>query len=610
MKFKSLENCINFLDREGELVRIQNEVDPELEMAEITRRVFETQGPAILFENVKQSRFPAVSNMFGTWERAQKIFEPELNQVKALVDLKCDPSLMVRSPKKALQSSAALIHSLPVKTSRAKVLQNSTKIEDLPMIKCWPEDGGAFVLLPQVFSRDPEKPSIFKSNLGMYRIQISGGAYESNKEVGLHYQIHRGIGNHHKKALERNEPLKVSIFIRGPPAQCLAAVMPFPEGMPEIAFAGALAGRNFKYCIQNGFTISADADFCITGTVVLNRTKLEGPFGDHLGYYSNAHQYPYLRVESVWHKKNPIFPFTVVGRTPQEDTNFGRLIHEITRSAIKDTIPGVTAVNAVDDAGVHPLCLAIGHERYVPYEKRAPRELLTHANAILGTNQLSLAKYLMICSHEDNPSLDVNDEKAFFIHMLERIDFACDLHFITRTTMDTLDYSTRNINQGSKLVMASAGDKKRDLKTQFPAGFSLPDGFSNARIVAPGMVVLQATGFTTYDDAKVQMQRLTGHFQQLENLKGLPLFAVVDDAEFASKRFANFLWVTFLRSNPSHDIYGNNEKTVFKHWGCSDPLVIDARVKPFHAKPLIPDEKVAAKVDELGKKGGPLHGII
>ena len=576
MRFSSLRQCIDVLEKQGELVKIHNWVDPNLEMAEITRRVFNAKGPVVLFANVLNSKFPAISNLFGTWERTLKILEPQLASVKALADIKSDPGLLAKHPGKILKALPALYHSLPLKTANPKVLENKCAIQDLPMIKCWPRDGGAFILLPQVFSKDPEKDSIFSSNLGMYRIQVSGNDYDPGSEIGLHYQLHRGIGNHHKKALEKKCALRVSIFIGGPPAHTLAAVMPLPEGVPEIAFAGALAGKNFKYANKNQHLISADSDFCITGVVVPGKTKREGPFGDHLGYYSLEHGYPYLKVESVYHRKDAIFPFTVVGRPPQEDSNFGRLIHEITRSAVKDSIPGVIAVNAVDDAGVHPLLLVKAHERYVPYEKRiekrVPRELLTHAARVLGTGQLSLAKYLLICAHEDNPGLDVNDEKAFFIHMLERIDFASDLHFFTKTTMDTLDYSSQNINLGSKLVIAVAGEKRRHLKLEFPQYFSLPDGFMHPKIVAQGMVVLEGPRFQTYPKGKTQINCLKKHLQTQTDLDSLPLFVVVDDADFVAKSFSNFLWVTFLRSNPSHDIYGVNEKTIFKHWGCTPPL--------------------------------------
>ncbi len=610
MKFSGLRQCVEALREQGELIEIKETVDPNLEMAEITRRVFDANGPALLFSNIRNSKFPAVSNLFGTWDRTLKIFEPQLDCVKALVDIKSDPGLSLKNPSKILKALPSLWHSLPIKAFNPGIIENVCDITDLPMIKCWPKDGGAFILLPQVFSKDPEKDSIFSSNLGMYRIQLSGNNYDEGKEIGLHYQLHRGIANHHKKALEKNQALKVSIFIGGPPAHTLAAVMPLPEGVPEIAFAGALAGKNFRYAHRDRHFISTDADFCITGIVVPGKTKKEGPFGDHLGYYSNEHDYPYLKVTSVYHKKDAIFPFTVVGRPPQEDTNFGRLIHEITRSAIKDAIPGVTDVNAVDDAGVHPLLLVKANERYVPYERRVPRELLTHASRVLGTGQLSLAKYLMICAYEDNPKLDVNDEQAFFMHMLERIDFSSDLHFFAKTTMDTLDYSTQNINQGSKLVIAAAGEKRRQLQVEFPGNFSLPDEFGHPKIAAPGMVVVQGPAFKSYPNAKIQINKLKKHLEPKKQLSSLPLFVVTDDSDFAARSFSNFLWVTFLRSNPSHDIYGVNEKTIFKHWGCKPPLIIDARIKPFHAEPMVSDKKTVERVDSLGKKGGPLFGII
>ncbi|OGR28684.1 MAG: 3-octaprenyl-4-hydroxybenzoate carboxy-lyase [Desulfobacterales bacterium RIFOXYA12_FULL_46_15] len=610
MKFKSLGHCLSFLEKQKELIKIREPVDPYLEMAEITRQVFEAKGPAVMFLNIKNCRFPAVSNLFGTYERTLRIFEPELRSVQALVELRSDPWHFLKKPGKILSALSSLLHAFPLKSLTHEIMEKHCGIEDLPMIQCGPGDGGAFILLPQVFTRDPDQDSVLQSNLGMYRIQISGNDYRFGREIGLHYQLHRGIGDHHKKALEKNQALKVSIFVGGPPAHTLAAVMPLPEGVPEIAFAGALAGRNFRYAVQNGHILSSDADFCITGLIIPGKTKKEGPFGDHLGYYSHVHNYPYIKVVSVLHRKNAVFPFTVVGRPPREDSNFGRLIHEITGSAVKAEIPGVTALNAVDDAGVHPLLLAKAHERYQPYEKRRPRELLTHAAHILGTGQLSLAKYLLICAHEDNPGLDVKDTKAFFIHMLERIDFSSDLHFFTETTMDTLDYSTQNINQGSKLIVAAAGEKKRRLALEFPDRFSLPDEFARPKFAGPGMAVVKGPVFKTYTKGKIEINRLKKKIQDQGGFLSIPLVVVVDDPDFSAASFSNFLWVTFLRSNPSHDVYGVDEQTKFKHWGCQGPLIIDARIKPFHAAILERDSKVEDKVREMGKKGGPLFGII
>ena len=611
MRFKSLRQCVEFLENEKELVRIHREVDPDLEMAEIHRQVFKAEGPAVFFEKVKNSPFPAVSNLFGTYERTLKIFEPELEKIKALVKLRSDPFSMLKSPVKGFNALSCLIHALPLKRKEGPVLANKTCISRLPMVRCWPKDGGGFILLPQVFSRDPEARGIMSSNMGMYRIQMSGGNYILDKEAGLHYQLHRGIGNHHLKALKKGRNLRVSIFVGGPPAHTLAAVMPLPEGMPEICFAGALNSRSFKYGIRSASIVSLDADFCITGRVMPRKTKKEGPFGDHLGYYSLAHEFPCLEVESVFHRNDAIWPFTVVGRPPQEDSIFGKLVHEIAGNAVSVDIPGVTAVHAVDAAGVHPLLLAKAMERYLPYEQKKPRELLTHANAILGFGQLSLAKYVLICAHEDAPDLDVTNEMDFFIHLLERIDFTKDLHFQTQTTMDTLDYSSENLNQGSKLVMAAAGRKKRTLLKEIPGELFPSRPFSNLKIAGPGMLVVQAPPFINYEKAVREIDELSLFMARKKQIiQGFPLIVLADDSRDASLNFSNFLWTTFSKSNPSHDVYGVESFIKFKHFGCKGSLIIDARAKPFHAPSLEVDIKIAENVKKLGLKGGPLYGII
>jgi 4-hydroxy-3-polyprenylbenzoate decarboxylase len=610
MIYKSLKECVDDLARNGHLVRIREEMDPDLEMAEIQRRVYQNQGPALLFERVKGSPFPAVSNLFGTLDRSRFIFRSTLDRVKLLMELKADPSRLFKAPWKCLGLPATGISALPKKVNSGPVLANKTSISALPKIQSWPDDGGPFILLPQVFSENPARPGIMHSNLGMYRIQLSGNDYLEDKEIGLHYQIRRDIGIHHANAIERGEPLKLSIFVGGPPSHIFGAVMPLPEGMPEVAFAGALGGRRFRYIRQSGHCLSADADFCIIGEIGENETRPEGPFGDHLGYYSLKHQFPYLKVEGVYHRKDAIWPFTVVGRPPQEDTSFGKLVHEITDPVTPTFIPGVEAVHAVDAAGVHPLLLAIGRERYVPYQERYPMELLTLANAILGFGHCALAKYLFIVAQEDRPDLDIKDIDSYLLHVLERVDWRRDLHFQTMTTMDTLDYSGMGVNQGSKVVIAAAGDKKRALKTELNEGFQLPPGFKNPTFALPGILLMEAPAFIDEQSGTRDADGLADFLAKWINLEGIALIVLTEDSEFGARNLNNFLWVTFTRSNPSHDIYGVGSFITNKHWGCTGPLIIDARLKSHHAPPLIEDPAVTKRVDALGKKGGPLHGII
>lgn len=610
MSYKTLQDCVADLERNGHLVRIREEVDPNLEMAAVHLRVHEAGGPAILFENVKGSRFPAVSNLFGSKERTLFMFRGSIEKVQQLIRMKNDPMELLRHPFRNIGTGLAALKALPKKTSSLPVLKNEIRISDLPQIKHWPMDGGAFVTLPVVYSEDADQPGIGKSNAGMYRIQLSGNEYVPDKEIGLHYQLHRGIGVHQSKANAKGQPLKVSIFVGGPPSLSFAAVMPLPEGVSEMIFAGVLGQRRFRYGYENGFAIAGDADFVITGEVYPGENKPEGPFGDHFGYYSLAHPFPVMRVHKVWHRDNAIWPFTVVGRPPQEDTQFGMLVHELAGNALQDEIPGLKEVNAVDAAGVHPLLLAIGSERYTPYlsEKR-PAEILTIANHILGSGQLSLAKYLFIAANEDNRSLSTKNIPAYFAHILERIDTARDIHFYTKTLIDTLDYSGDGLNTGSKVVFAAHGPKLRELSTG-GASLQLPAGFSEERFVLPGMLVINGPRFTNYETAEKELAKLCEALAaQSESLKGFPLITLCDNSSFVSATLNNWLWVVFTRSNPSHDLYGVNSFTEHKHWGCRGPVIIDARIKPHHAPPLEKDPEVEKRIDRIFAKGGSLEKL-
>jgi 4-hydroxy-3-polyprenylbenzoate decarboxylase len=603
--YSSLEQCIIDLEKNGHLVRIKEEVDPYLEMAAIHMKVFEAGGPALLFENVKGTKFRSVSNLFGTTERSMFIFRQTWDAVQKVMAVRSDPMSALKRPFSNIGTGLAAWNALPAKKTRSPLALHEVNISDLPLIQSWPMDGGAFVTLPQVYSEDPDKPGIMNSNLGMYRIQLSGNEYEMNKEVGLHYQIHRGIGIHQEKATRKGQPLKVSIFIGGPPAHTLSAVMPLPEGLSEMTFAGLLAGRRFNYSYVDGYCISNDADFVITGEIHPGETKPEGPFGDHLGYYSLTHEFPLMKVHKVYAKPGAIWPFTVVGRPPQEDTAFGNLIHDLTGDAIKQEIPGVKQVHAVDAAGVHPLLFAIGSERYTPYQQvKQPAELLTIANRILGTGQLSLAKYLFITAEEKQP-LDTHREANFLAYILERLDLRRDIHFYTNTTIDTLDYSGTGINSGSKVVFAAYGDKKRELCSETPEQLKLLSGYDNPRMIMPGIAVLQGAAFTDYDSAKLEMASLSEAIAERGPLDSCPIIIVADDSSFMSETLGNFLWATFTRSNPSHDMYGVNSFYEHKHWSC-DNVIIDARVKPHQAPPLIPDPNVEKSIERIFVKGASL----
>lgn len=613
MGYKNLQECVADLERRGMLLRIDLPLDPHLEIGALQRRVYQAGGPALLFTNAVGSNFPLLGNLFGTVERTRFIFRDTLDDIRRLVDLKINPYSLLKNPLDIVKAPFAAYNLLPAVKSNAPVLECTTTLSALPQIVSWPSDGGAFLTLPQVYSESPSKPGFAKSNLGMYRVQISGNSYQPDKQAGLHYQIHRGIGAHHAEAIARGDLLRVNIFLGGAPAMTVAAVMPLPEGMPEISFAGLLAGHRIPMTRVSGhLPVYSEADFCISGVVHSSKTLPEGPFGDHLGYYSLTHEFPYIEVDAVYHRRDAIFPFTTVGRPPQEDTSFGAFIHELTGPLIPTVVAGVKEVHAVDAAGVHPLLLAIASERYVPYAAvRQPQELLTVANAILGQGQLSLAKYLLIAADEDAPALHTHDIAAFLSHILERADWLKNLHFQTATTVDTLDYSGSGLNEGSKVVIAAAGPFLRKLATELPAGLELPPAFGPAAVCLPGILAIQGPKSEQgRGEGDPLLDEFCRFYLERDAFAGFPLIVICDDSSFTAKTLNNFLWVTFTRSNPATDIYGIRPETRGRHWGCRGPLVIDARIKPFHAPPLVDDPAVERKIDALAAPGGPLHGII
>ena len=606
--YASLQHCVSDLDKSGQLLRIKTPLDPNLEIAEVHRRIFESGGPAILFENIIGSPFRGLSNIYGTFERTDWLFRKTLEKVQKVTELKADPANFLKNPTRYLSAPFTALSALPTKARFSKpAMYGQTTIDQLPLIKSWPMDGGAFVTMPQVMSLPPESKNMMQSNLGMYRIQLTGNDYKTNEEIGLHYQLHRGIGIHHKEYLKSDEPFRVSVFVGGPPSHAFSAIMPMPEGLSELTFAGMLAGRRFRYAFDDmGHAISTDADFVITGTIDKKRQMPEGPFGDHLGYYSLTHDFPVMKVDRVYHRKDAIWHFSIVGRPPMEDSSFGYLIHKLVKALTPGEFPGLRSINAVDAAGVHPLLLAVGGERYMPFRERVPEEIITIGNRILGSGQTSLAKFLFIAADDDDPKLDADNIEHFFYHFLQRVDWNRDLHFQTKTTIDTLDYSGSGWNAGSKVLIACRGEIKRELAKEITADLSLPNGYVGAHVALPGILAIQAPKFTTQANAAEEMNALSTHLKN-QNLENFPLVIVVDDSKFTAATLNNYLWVAYTRANPSHDIYGVDSYVEHKHWGCRGSLIIDARIKTHHAPELVQDPKVTKKVDQLFAKGGELY---
>jgi 4-hydroxybenzoate decarboxylase subunit C len=572
----NLRSFLDLLEREHDLITIKTEVDPYLELAEIHRRVIERGGPALLFEKVKGSRFPVVTNLFGTERRIERAFgtKPEA-LVREVVQVA--EALLPPRPAKLWQHRALALEALKLgtrNTSRAPVTQvmdRPARLNELPVLTTWQEDGGPFFTLPLVYT---EHPATRKHNLGMYRMQ----RYDA-QTTGLHWQIHKGGGFHYHEAERDNQPLPVTVFLGGSPALILAAIAPLPEDIPELVLASVLAGekvRMAKNPLGRGHRLVAEAEFALVGHVLPIKRKPEGPFGDHYGYYSLQHDYPVFHVDAVFHRRDAIYPATVVGKPRQEDFFIGDYLQKLLSPLFPLVMPSVRDLWSYGETGFHSLAAAVVRERY-------KREALVSGFRILGEGQLSLTKFLILT---DTPQ-DLRDFRKLFEHVLARARFESDLFIFSNVSMDTLDYTSGKVNEGSKAILLGLGEAVRELPREFKG--ELPRDVRRAEVFCGGCLVVEGLPYS--EDAE-QAARLARE----EVFSGWPLVVLHDDVSVARKT-ADFLWATWTRFEPAADIHAAKTKVVRQHLAYSTPIVIDARTKPGFPAELIVRPDVAELVD-------------
>jgi UbiD family decarboxylase len=572
---RNTRQFVEILRKENELLEITTEVDPYLELAEIQRQVVAQKGPAVLFKNVKGTRFPVVTNLYGSEKRIDLALgkKPE-NFIRDAVDLA--QRFFPPDFKKIWEAKKFFLPFLKIGRKRVSHFPNSASLslKDLPQIQCWPEDGGAFVTLPLVYTQSPTSQ---KSNLGMYRIQL----YDE-KHCGMHIQIHRGGGFHFHEAEALGQNLPVHIYVGGPPALTIAAILPLPEDVPEILFASLLMGERLKYANRpeiSPLPILADADFCIVGEIIAGKRRPEGPFGDHYGYYSLQHDYPYVEVKHVLSREDAIYPATVVGRPPQEDHYIACYLQELLKPLIHAVMPQVKTVWAYEESGVHSLATAVVKDRY-------PREALTTALRILGEGQLSLSKVLMVTDRD----CDVKNFETFFPILLERMDFATDLFVLSNISQDTLDYTGPKVNEGSKAVFLGVGEAKRALPKDFN-NTELGRPFSEALVFCPGALAVTGPAYVANDGLAKTLAKNPA-------LKDWPILFLFDDAKTAIKTPEDFIWHAFTRFEPAADIHAHATEPNRYHFCLTPPIVIDCRMKPWYPKVLESDPKVARRAAE------------
>lgn len=584
---KNLRSFIQKLKEEDELTEVNAEVDPYLEIAEIHRRVIEEQGKALLFTNVKNSKFPVITNMFGTAKRIDLGFGKRPQQfVKRAVEMV--EVLLPPKPKELWQYRDMAFTGLKLGTKNVSkapildVMQKPAKLEEIPLLQLWHEDGGHFVTLPLVYT---ESPTTGKHNLGMYRIQ----RYDQTT-TGIHWQIHKGGGFHYHEAEKMNRSLPINVFIGGPPAMILAAIAPLPEDVPELMLASLLNDGKIttaKNPLDDGLRLLAEAEFVISGKVKPNIRRPEGPFGDHYGYYSLTHDYPVIEAEAVFHRRDAIYPATVVGKPRQEDFFIGDYLQELLSPLFPLVMPAVLDLWSYGETGFHSLAAAVVKERY-------SREALGAGFRILGEGQLSLTKFLLLT---DKPQ-DLRNFKQLFEHILERVNWESDFFIFDRTSFDTLDYASGKINHGSKAMLVGVGEKKRDLKREFTG--TLPEGVRKAEVYCGGCLVLEVEPYAS-DNEKDYENKLAKRIAECGMFDDFELVILHDSIEFARSN-EKFLWATWTRFNPSTDIFAKEIKVVNNHISYDSPIVIDSRMKPWYPKEVEVRDDIKELVDKRWKE--------
>jgi UbiD family decarboxylase len=589
--FSDLRSFIDQLRRDREIVEIQAPVDARLEAAEIHRRVIAAGGPALLFTNVKGADFPLVTNLFGTARRAELAFGTRpLAFIKRLVHLA--ETLLPPTPAKLWGARDIGLDLLKVGTRRVaagavrEVVTTDVRLDRLPVITCWPEDGGPFVTYPLVYTQHPDKPG---HNLGMYRMHVYDRA-----STGMHWQIGKGGGFHYARAEARNEPLPVTVFLGGPPALILSAVAPLPENVPELMLASLIAGdRLAQTNAPNGHPhpLLADAEFALMGQVAPQVRKPEGPFGDHYGYYSLQHDYPVFDVRQIAHRKDAIYPATVVGKPRQEDFFIGDLLQDLLSPLFPLVMPAVEQLWSYGETGYHSLAGAVVKQRY-------KREAMASAFRILGEGQLSLTKFILLTDRV----VDLKNFRATLEHVLARTNPQTDLYVFSNLSMDTLDYTGPVVNEGSKGVWLGLGDPVRELPRAFAPPVPPPSDVTGVRVYCGGCLVVGTRPFADDRDAP---SRVAAH----PAFAGWPLIVVSDEPERATRSDMNFLWTTFTRFEPAADIHAAAQRVVRHHIAYEPPIVIDARMKPWYPKEVTCDSETAATVTNRWKEYFPSGNV-
>jgi UbiD family decarboxylase len=573
MAFRDLQEFVRHLESKRQLRRVQIEVDPILEAPEISQRILREGGPALLFEKPKGSSIPLLMNLFGTPERIRAALGRPPAEIGNEI-LKVAQYVNPLNIGKLWQSRQTLKRVLAMRPSSsrrglAQQVQEKPDLNKLPVLQCWPGDAGRFITYGMVLTHHPTTK---RRNLGLYRLQVFDGSH-----TGMHWQSMKGGRGHYWEADRQGNALPVVVIIGADPILMMSSILPLPEDIDEIGFAGFLRGS--KVPMVHGKTVDlmvpANAEIILEGRVPAGERRMEGPFGDHFGHYSEAAEFPVFHLTSVTHRKNPIYVATVVGKPPQEDKYLGIAAGEMIGPLIKLINPNIVGMCAYAGAGFHNLLVVSLRERH-------PKEVLKTAMSLLGTGQLSLTKVMVLV----NPERDPRDFRAVLRDMWHRFDPEDRMMLLPVTPLDTLDFTSYKMHVGSKLVIDATGDVRQPSDPPTAVDPTRFDGrIASYRLLDGGFLVV-----VPRENPRDVVQTLVKAPLGLRFVVAVSPDVDLDDDEQVQ-------WGIFTRFDPVRDMFFSEQEFAGARPIYRGIVGIDATWKEGYPAPLEMDPDVALKVD-------------
>ncbi len=582
MAFTDMQVFMRALESRGLLKRVTVPVNPELEVTEIATRLVREGGPAVLFENVEGAAYPLAINLLGTMERIEIGLGRHPEEIgEGLISFLEDVN--PPSVSSLWRNRGSAFNLLNVRPGMAlnpvvhQVVESGPDLSGMPILKCWPEDGGRFITLPLVRTRDPETGA---HNMGVYRMQMYDEA-----TTGMHMQIQKGGAFHHVDAERSSKPLDVAVALGGDPALILSAIIPLPEGIDEAGFAGVMRGKPTPMVRAKAVDVRvpAHAEFVIEGQLEPGERRLEGPFGDHFGHYSEAADFPVFRISTITRKRNPVYPATVVGKPPQEDRALGDAAQLATKPLIRLMRKEVRDMWSYYESGFHNLLV-------VSVDSRYSREQMKAAFGILGEGQLSLTKVMVLVDSQTDPS----DIRSVARAVSRNFRVETDFRLLARTAQDTLDFTGDAFEHGSKMVLDATGYGHEPEVVDGPQLRFDPKDLSSAvthhRLICDNILMLQMRD--GYSNSRDLIERVVKD-PRARSLKAVVLVSedvdIDDDVEL--------IWGIFTRFDCALDVVFTEQHFVGITPVYSGVMGIDATWKPGYQKPLEMDPDVVRLVD-------------